>query len=263
MRRPVERTLAAATALPAVSLSIAAAWLLIGGTELSGASVLLHHHALIEHGPPLWIALPVFLAAWLVMVVAMMLPASSHAISAFVGSGPGAGTMTGTRRRRPIGPFLAPYLLIWVGFGVAVFLGDTVLHQLVHATPWLAERPWLIDVAVIAFAGLYQFSSMKRRSLAVCRHPGLATAPGRSVIDAGVPGRLGPGLDHAIACLVSSGPLMLLMFAAGFSSPLLMVALTATMAYEATGRHGQGLARIAGAALLGCAVAVALAAVVP
>jgi len=48
---------------------------------------------------------------------------------------------------------------------------------------------------------------------------------------------------------------MLLMFAEGFASIGWMVALTGLMVYEATGRHGQRAASLAGMALILAAIA--------
>ena len=62
-------------------------------------------------------------------------------------------------------------------------------------------------------------------------------------------------LRYGLACLGSSWALMLLMFAEGFASIGWMVALTALMVYEATGRDGQRAASIAGVALILAAVA--------
>lgn len=220
--------LASAGQLPGVAFAIATAWVVIAGAQLSGTATLLHHHVLIEHGPPLWIAVPAFLAAWLVMIVAMMVPASLPAIA-------GLARSSATR-------FLAPYVLIWAGFGLAVFFGDAVVHRAVDATPWLGARPWLIDASVIGVAGLYQLLPVKRRSLDACRHPARRHGD--------------PGLDHALACLASSGALMLLMFAEGFSSPWPMLGLTAVMVYEATGRYGQVAAKAVGVLLISVAVGV-------
>jgi predicted metal-binding membrane protein len=222
--------LASAAQVPGVALAIATAWVLIALSQLSGTAALLHHHALIEHGPPLWIAVPAFMGAWLVMSVAMMVPASLPAI---------AGLARSSARR-----FLLPYAVVWAGFGLAVFFGDVTLHRIVDATPWLGARPWLVDGAVFAFAGAYQLLPVKRRSLDACRHPAVG---GR---DAGV--------QHALACLASSGGLMLLMFAEGFSSPWPMLGLTAVMVYEATGRHGQVAAKAVGVLLLVAAIGVVL-----
>lgn len=222
--------LASAAQVPGVALAVATAWVLIALSQLSGTAALLHHHALIEHGPPLWIAVPAFLGAWLVMIVAMMVPASLPAI---------AGLARSSARR-----FLVPYAVVWAGFGLAVFFGDATLHRIVDATPWLAARPWLIDAAVFGLAGTYQLLPVKRRSLDACRHPAVRNR------DAGV--------QHALACLASSGGLMLLMFAEGFSSPWPMLGLTGVMVYEATGRYGQRAATVVGVLLLVAAIGVAL-----
>lgn len=238
----------AAGRVPAVAVAVAGAWLLLAGSQLTGTSGLLHHHALIEHGPALWIALPAFAVAWLVMVAAMMLPASLPAIAAHLATVARSSFDGGAQASLPLAKFLAPYALVWAAFGVAVFLGDTVVHRVVDATPWLEARTWLIDAAVLGFAGLYQFTPIKRGSLEACRHPGAAPFGGG--------GRFGPGLDHALACLAGSGPLMLLMFSEGFSSPAWMVALTGVMAYEATGRHGRLAATTAGVLLIGASLVV-------
>lgn len=229
--------------LPMLTLAIAGAWLLIAIAQLTGTAALLHHHALIEHGPPPAFAVPAFLAAWLVMIVAMMVPASLPAVAAYIG----------LTRDRPLLPFLAPYAVAWLGFGLAVFFGDALLHRLVHATPWLEARPWSIDASVFAIAGLYQLTPFKRRSLDACRHPARLVP-----IDAAGPRDAHPGVAHAGACLAASWALMLLMFGEGFSNPMPMLGLSVVMAYEATGRHGHLVRRLVGLGLLLLAAGVAV-----
>ena len=58
----------------AIPAAIAAGWALALVAQATGKAELLHHDALLLGGPPLWVALPVFLLAWQVMVAAMMLP---------------------------------------------------------------------------------------------------------------------------------------------------------------------------------------------
>src|SRR5690349_21275931 len=55
---------------------IAAGWTLAIVAELTGTAGKLHHDALIEHGPPLWLGFLLFLLAWQAMLAAMMLPSS-------------------------------------------------------------------------------------------------------------------------------------------------------------------------------------------
>lgn len=226
--------------LPVVPMAIGGAWLLAVVAQVTGNAALLHHHALIEGGPPLWIATPIFLLAWQVMIAAMMLPASVPAIRVF-----NLGTVVASRPRRDLTAFLGSYAVVWTIFGLMAFIGDVVLHHIVDAAPWLAARPWLIEASVVAFAGVYQLTPMKRLSLVACRHPlgaGPAAPMGR--------GPFQHGLDHGLACLGSSGALMLLMFAEGFANLWWMVALTAVMVYEAAGRFGQRAAVAVGVALL-------------
>jgi predicted metal-binding membrane protein len=231
----------------AVPALIAGSWLLLLVAEATGVGAALHHHALIEGGAPLALAIPAFLVGWLVMVAAMMLPASFRSIHAM-----DTATAWMPRRRRARAAFLGAFALVWTAFGLVAFLGDVGLHHVVDATPWLAERPWLIAAGVLALAGGYQLVPLKRRSLAACRHPVA------SVLDPGtlmeVAGRL--GLRHGLACLGSSWALMLLMFAEGVASLGWVAGLTILMFYEATGRHGQRAASAAGLTLILAAVAV-------
>jgi len=220
-----------------VVVAIATAWLAAIVSQFTGEAVLLHHHTLIEHGPPLWIAVGLFLVGWQVMLAAMMLPASLPTIR-MVDAAIGHRTT-----------FLLAFAAIWSIFGLFAFGGDFVLHHVVDATPWLAARPWLIEAGVLGMAGAYQLSSFKRRSLAACRHPVdlLATTTHRSrAFDLGV--------AHALDCLGSSWALMLLMFAEGFANLWWMAALTGVMAYETTSQRGQRAALAVGVILLALSV---------
>jgi predicted metal-binding membrane protein len=232
----------APSVVPFLALGVVVlAWLTLVASQLTGVAPLLHHHALIEDGPPAPIALAAFVVGWLVMVVAMMAPASMPTARALWP------TLAG--RRRPwlaTTTFAAAFTGVWVLFGILAFGGDAAIHRVVDATPWLAARPYLIEAGVLALAGTYQWTPLKRRFLLACRHPeDLATTvdPRRAG-----PGRL--GLRHGLDCLGSSWALMLLMFAEGFANLWWMAALTAIMTYETSGRRGTRLATWAGIALV-------------
>lgn len=224
-----------------VPAMIAGSWVIVLVAQATGTAAALHHHALIEGGPPLWVAIPLFLVAWQVMVVAMMLPASLPTIRVVE-----AAMRMLDRPRRARAAFLGAFAVSWAVFGLLAFTGDFVLHHVVDTTPWLAARPWLIEAGILAVAGAYQFVPLKRRSLAACRHPG-SLAPTAPVPEQGA-ARL--GLRHGLDCLGSSWALMLVMFAAGFASLWSMAALTVLMVYEATGRHGHRAATAAGIVLI-------------
>jgi len=225
---------------PGIVISlIAGAWVIALAAQWSGSAILLHHHTLIEGGPPLWLAVPFFLLGWQVMIGAMMLPASLPTIRLVEAE-------VGSR-----GAFLAAFAVVWTAFGLAAFAGDFTLHKIVDATPWLAARPWIIEGGVLGLAGAYQFVPFKRRALDACRHPIalLATSSrmGRGWVEL--------GLHHGLACLASSWALMLLMFAEGFANLWWMLALTIAMVFETTHRYGQRATSAVGLVLLGLSVA--------
>lgn len=224
-----------------VSVAVAGAWLVAIVAQATGSAALLHHHALIEGGAPWWVAVPLFLLAWQVTIGAMMLPASLPTFRVVEAA---SGMLA--RPGRALAAFLGGFAVAWTVFGLLAFLGDAFLHRVVDVTPWLAARPWLIETSVVALAGVYQLGPLKRRSLGACRHPAGLPAPGSPPSR----GWFRLGVDHGLACLGSSWALMLLMFAEGFANLGWMVALTAVMVYETTGRHGRRAASAVGALLL-------------
>jgi predicted metal-binding membrane protein len=226
----------------AVVLAIAAAWALALVAELTGTGGRLHHDSLLEGGPPLWVALPLFLLAWQVMVAAMMLPSSLPLLRLF-----DAVTRRRDAQEHTRVAFVGGYVAVWAAFGAFAFLGDSVVHHVVDATPALSERPWLVAGGVLALAGAFQFSDLKDRCLSKCRHPGpYLLAHYRR----GASGAFWLGFGHGVFCLGCCWALMLLMFAVGVAHVAWMAALAALMVYEKTGRHGYRVARVAGVVLL-------------
>lgn len=228
-------------AWPALLALVALAWVIVVVGQATGNAALIHQHATPVAGVSLWIALLSFMASWQVMVAATMLPAALPAIRAAAGASrrvarPAVGTAA----------FLIGFLAVWTAIGSLTFIAAQTLERFIVATPWLATRPWLIQAAVVALAGAYQLTPLKRRSLAACRHPARLSADGaapRSTI-------VGIGVRHGLACVASSWAVMVVMVVAGFGDLWWMAALTVVMVYEATGRHGQRVAGLAGVMLL-------------
>ena len=133
---------------------------------MTGAASLLHHDALIEDGPALWIALPAFLLAWQLMLAAMMLPSSLPLIGLFAKA-----SARQPRPRTAMAAFLGGYALVWSAFGALAFLFDVGVHAAVDASPWLEGHDWVLGAGVLAVAGAFQFSSLKYACLDKCRHP--------------------------------------------------------------------------------------------
>jgi predicted metal-binding membrane protein len=228
--------------------AIAVAWAVAVAAEVSGQGRALHHDALAGSGLPPWAAVGLFLLAWQLMVVAMMLPASLPLIRLF--------DRVAANQPRPLrarAAFLGGYVAVWTGFGAAAFAGDLGVHRLVGRWGWLAARPSLLGGAVLLLAGGFQFSGLKDRCLRVCRHPGgyLLRHYRR-----GTGAALRLGVDHGVFCVGCCWALMLVGFAAGVANLWWMATLTAVMVFEKTGRDGRRGVRPIGFGLLALGVLV-------
>ena len=232
----------------AIPATIAIAWGIAVLAQFSGSARFLHHHALIERGPPLGIALGLFLLAWLVMIAAMMLPSALPLLRMFAAvssNQPGSG--------RAFAAFVGGYVAVWFAFGALAFAGDVVLHRIVDRSAWLTLHPWMVAGTILAAAGIFQFTPLKEQCLRKCRLPATFLLQHY---------RRGPraafdlGFGHGLFCAGCCWALMLLGFASGFASLWWMAALTALMVYEKTARRGRVAVPIAGAVLLAWSIAV-------
>ena len=233
---------------PAVVGGIALAWALALVVQLSGRGHTLHHDWLISGGLPLGLGVLVFLVAWQAHLAAMMLPSSLPMIALF---GQAAANQPSPGRARAA--FLGGYAAVWTGFGAAAFAGDVGLHRLVHESPWLGERRWLIAGTVLLIAGVFQFSDAKDRCLQQCRHPAAFLL---RHYERGVGGAFRMGRKHAAFCLGCCWALMLLMFAVGVANLAWMAPLAVVMYLEKTSARGAEIVRAVGVALIVGAVVV-------
>jgi predicted metal-binding membrane protein len=227
---------------PTLVWAIAAAWVVAVAAEVSGRGQALHHDALANRGLPPWAALGLFLLAWQLMVVAMMLPASLPLIRLF--------DRVAANQPRPLrakAAFLGGYGVVWTSFGAAALVGDLGIHRLVGRWEWLAARPSLIGGAVLVVAGAFQFSKLKDRCLTLCRHPaGYLLRHYRR----GTGAAFGLGAGHGVFCVGCCWALMLVAFAAGVASLWWMATLTAVTVFEKTGRGGKRGVRPIGIGLI-------------
>jgi predicted metal-binding membrane protein len=192
------------------------------------------------------VLLPVLLYAggWLLMVAAMMLPTALPLFRLFdrmVQPRPDhAALMT---------LLVAGYLLVWAGFGIAAHLLDAAVHVGVRQSAWLILNGWAIGAAVLAAAGLFQFSRLKYHCLDKCRTP-------LSFVIEHWRGRAARrqalllGLHHGFFCVGCCWAIMLLLFVVGAGSVGWMLALGAVMAIEKNVPWGQRLSTPLGIGLL-------------
>ena len=111
----------------------------------------------------------VFLSAWGVMMMAMMLPSAMPMIVLYerVSRNPSRSD----RYAIPTVLFAAIYLAVWLGFGVLVYLAGLVLNALVDANAIVAGWFPYGLAAVLLIAGIYQFTALKQSCLRYCRTP--------------------------------------------------------------------------------------------
>ena len=227
---------------------IAAAWALALVLALGGGRQVLAHEGLLDGARPWPSALLLFLLAWQVMTIGMMLPSSVPMLRVF--------RLVSRAQPRPglaLTGFLLGYGAIWTVFAAAAFAADTLVHMAVDHWRWLDERPWLLLGGTLVLAGLYQFSPLKDRCLTACRHPVTVV---RRHYARGFGGGLRLGLRHGRDCLGCCWGLMLLMFGVGVGNLAWMAALTGVMVAEKTLSFGRRLVPAVGVALLALGLAV-------
>lgn len=194
---------------------------------------------------------PLFLALWIVMMVAMMFPTAAPMILLF------AAIAAGKRQRgQPFAPtwiFVGAYLFVWSLFGSVAYGTALGAERLAAASPWFMGHAAQVGGAVLILAGLYQFSPLKDLCLAKCR------TPLQFVLGSWRDGRGGAfrmGLAHGLYCLGCCWLLFLILFPLGVMNIAVMAALTALIFAEKSLPAGRRIGHIVAAALIAYGVVV-------
>jgi predicted metal-binding membrane protein len=198
------------------------------------------------------IVVPAFLhtLAWVLMIAAMMLP-TTYPLLSMVRRVTAGRTDAGRLLALVVGGFFAA----WLGFGLLAHGADAALRWGAGQSAWFVVNGWMVGAAVLAGAGLFQWSSLKYRCLDRCRTP-------FGFVNSRWHGRSPPheafriGLDHGLFCVGCCWALMATMFVVGVGNIGWMLALAAVMAAEKNLPWGRRLATPVGIALLGWAGAV-------
>lgn len=204
-----------AAAIPLTTGIAVAAWAAILVLHATGHGRMASHQNVFESDNPLG-GLTAFIAAWLLMIAAMMLPTVLPVLRSLD---------TGAAR------FLLAYAAGWFGFGLAALAGDAAVHRIVDSWAWLGAHPQLVAAGALFLAGIYQLSPFKRRWLDEVH-------------------RVRTTRRYTTACLGCCGGLMFVMFAVGVGSIAWMVLLTATMITEKALPGGRRLTRPLGVGLV-------------
>ncbi|UCG96059.1 MAG: DUF2182 domain-containing protein [Burkholderiales bacterium] len=201
----------------------------------------------------------VYVAGWVLMTAAMMLPTTFPLLEIFH-------RMTRQRedRLQLLALVIAGYLGVWLLFGIAAHAFDLALHEAFERSGWLQANAWVFGAGPLLVAGGFQFTQLKYRCLDKCRAPlSFVVQHWRGAGARAQALRL--GAHHGAFCVGCCWALMLLMFAVGTGNLGWMLALGALMAIEKNAPWGRRISAPLGVALLlwGAAVMVNVAAASP
>lgn len=189
-----------------------------------------------------------FVLAWLVMMVAMMLPAVAPVVALYA--------LAARRRTVAAVPvFLAGYAAVWSLSALPAYaVSRAVTEPLMDGRAWVAR----LTGAVLVTAAVYQLTPMKAVCLERCRTPMsffLTRSRGLSRPTAA----LRAGAEHGLYCLGCCWALMAVLIVLGGMQLAWALALAVVLSAEKLLPHGQLVARTAaaGATVLGAALLIA------
>jgi len=193
-------------------------------------------------------SLPLFLAMWIVMMVAMMFPAVSPVVLVF--------ERWRRSRQRSVATtvaFIAGYLIIWSVAGVFVFTAIVALDMQIDSSSTAVR----IGGAVLVVAGIYQMTPLKTVCLTQCRSPLSLIMEHAQLLGEGVRGPLQVGLMHGAWCIGCCWALMAVLVALGVMHLGWMAAVAAVILVEKLLPGGPTGSRVIGGVLLAAGAAVA------
>lgn len=196
-------------------------------------------------GLTMGMTLPLFLLAWVAMMIAMMFPTAAPMIVMF-------GTVAAGKQQRaqpfvPTWVFVSAYLTVWVGFGVVAYVAASGLGALAMRSGGLMDNAARLAGAVLLLGGIYQLSPLKSLCLTKCRSPlSFILTSWRD----GYGGAFVMGLKHGAYCLGCCWLLFAILFPLGVMNVAAMVGLTLLIFAEKSLAWGPAIVRVAGVGLV-------------
>ncbi len=188
---------------------------------------------------------PLFIALWIVMMVAIMFPTAAPMILMFA-------RIHNTKRERgqnfvPTWIFTSAYLLVWSATGIAAYIIAVAGDAIADESMWVMDNAPRFGGGLLIVAGIYQLSPLKYVCLNKCRTPmSFILTSWRD----GYAGSFRMGIEHGIFCLGCCWLLFLILFPLGMMNVAVLGLITALIFAEKSLPIGRHVARAAALALV-------------
>jgi predicted metal-binding membrane protein len=162
--------------------------------------------------PPIGLRAPLFLASWVVMMMAMMFPTAAPMILAFH-------RVQAVKYQLDVAlvstwVFVGAYLLVWAFAGIAAYAGVLAAETAAARAALTPAAEAQVGGVILLVAGIYQLTPLKELCLSKCR------TPIRFIMTSwrdGTAGAFRMGLLHGIYCLGCCWLLFVILFPLGMN----------------------------------------------
>jgi predicted metal-binding membrane protein len=186
----------------------------------------------------------IFISGWTIMIVTMMLPTTAHLAFHYV-------QLNNSHRWFEILQIFMGYVGVWILIGITTYSIVQLIMPVVQSRLSLMIP---FEALTYILIGVYQFTALKDRCLAISRSPLAQLLTYISWKDSFR--HIRTGVHHGVFCAGTCWPLILLMFAFGFTNIKMMMIVAAVIIVEKLWMQGPWFSHAVGVACLVMAVGV-------
>lgn len=226
-----------------LALAAIAWWSTLGNAD--DMSDMVQGFAQVGTAMPFDMSAGLFMGMWVTMMVAMMFPTIAPIVllHRMVVRKRGEGLLS-------TAAFAGGYLAIWSLVGLLPLTLLIGFRQLSDGSTWVLR----VGGVVLVLAGGYQFTRWKDTCIRACRSP--LTFLATHDFGTGRRGAFRAGASHGLYCLGCCWALMAVLFVVGLMNLAWMAAIAAIFLAEKNWRHGIGLTKVVGIAVLAFGIGV-------
>ena len=226
-----------------VALAALSWWSTVGNAD--DMSAMVQGFATVGDAMPFDMSAALFMSMWITMMVAMMFPTIAPIVLLH--------RMVLRRRGEgmfPTAVFAGGYLVVWSLVGLLPLAALLGFRQVSEGSTWVQRA----GGAVLVLAGAYQFTRWKDSCLRACRSP--LTFLATHNFGTGARGAFRAGASHGLYCLGCCWALMAVLLVVGLMNLAWMAGIAAIFLAEKNWRHGVGLTKVVGIAVLAFGITV-------